>query len=382
MRRGVLLLGAILGLVAMAFGHAQTLADDEQVIFLPGTGRMLADGKVEVRVDAWVFERENRPGLSKLLARYLGLDLDDVTDSERELFYQRTQLFRVDSENSKGLRVEFAAGVALPLPITTHGGRSRTRLTLDAKPPQDRASWLEFHVPLRAGDDRRFGGRVLVVPPHGLSVISDIDDTIKYSNVLKKKLLILNTFARAFVPVPCMAERYQQIEKTAQAPSFHYVSSSPIQLYPPIAEFLSESGFPDGSVHLRESTSIGNVIPEHDDSLRGRNDSRTHKIDTIRSLLADFPDRMFLLIGDSGELDPEIYGDIAREFPRRIVAIRIRDVTGDPRDSARYAQAFAKLAPELWTLFADAPAWQAVEPAESEGQTVKVPAVVEERGCL
>ena len=359
----------------MPFARAQELSSDEQVIFLPGTARMLEDGKLEARIDAWVFERQIRPGLSRLLARYLDLDLDGISNSERERFYQRTQLFRVDSQNSMSLRIEIDPEQTFALPITTNGGRSRTKLTVSAKVPENLPSWLEYQVILPGADDRRLLGRTLIVPRFGLSVVSDIDDTIKYSNVLKKKLLLLNTFAREFVATPCMAQRYQQIAQTAQAPAFHYLSSSPIQLYPPIAEFLSRSGFPDGSVHLRESTAIGSVIPDHDDS-------RTHKLAVLHTLLADFPDRQFMLIGDSGELDPEIYGEVAREFSRRIVAIRIRDVTGDPRESERYRQAFAKLPDELWTLFSDAPRWQPVAPAAGPEHTVSVPLPVTDPGCL
>ncbi len=371
MMRTLLFLGL---LAVMPFGFSQNLTTDERVIFLPVTAKVLDDGKVEARVDAWVFEHEHRPGLSKLLARYLDVDLDGITDSERERFYQRTQLFRVDSQNSMVLRIKLD-GQEHGLPLTANGGRSRTRLTLETKVPDDRVSWLEYEVVLRGGDDRVFKGRTMVVPQHGLSVVSDIDDTIKYSNVLKKKLLLLNTFAREFHVAPCMAERYQQIAATAHAPAFHYLSSSPIQLYPPLAEFLVAGGFPEGSVHLRESTSMGNVVPEE-------GESQAHKLDTLRMLLADFPDRKFLLIGDSGELDPEIYATIAREFPRRIVAIRIRDVTGDPRESERYERAFAKVAPELWSLFSDTPRWQPFGPPGAPGEVVSVPAQLPAPDCL
>ena len=61
-----------------------------------------------------------------------------------------------------------------------------------------------------------------------------------------------------------------------------------------------------------------------------------------------------MLVGDSGELDPEVYGKIYREFPTQVVAIHIRDVTQEARDAPRYKLAFADVPADRWTLFTDA----------------------------
>jgi len=341
----------ILSMVTMPRGFVRSVGDDEQIIFIPNTARVLANGNIELHVDAWIYELERRPGLSRILAHYLDLDLDSITDAERELFIQRTQLFRVDSQNSMRLSIKLPDAARHTLLQSAAGGRVSERVVVDAPYLTPQSQWVEFTAIMAPGDTRVFQGRSLLMSERGLSVVSDIDDTIKYSNVLKKKLLLLNTFTRPFLALPQMAQRYQAIAAADPSTSFHYVSSSPLQLYPPLAGFLADSGFPAGTVHLRESTSVRNVIPQHADS-------RNHKLGTIRRLLADFLERRFLLIGDSGELDPEIYGEIAREFPRRIEGIRIRDVTGDPRQSERYDQAFARLPPNLWELFGDTPAWR------------------------
>jgi phosphatidate phosphatase APP1 len=194
------------------------------------------------------------------------------------------------------------------------------------------------------GDPRQFAGRVQLVPPEGLSLVSDIDDTIKLSQVRERRELMLNTFAREFVAVPGMAERYQSL--AGDGTRFHYVSGSPVQLYPPIAVFLRTGGFPGGSVHLRESTSIRNVIPEH-------GATRTHKLAAIGQLLADFPARRFLLVGDSGEADPEIYAELARAHPAQIVGIRIRDVSGEDAGAPRYRETFGGLPAALWQVYTD-----------------------------
>ena len=68
---------------------------------------------------------------------------------------------------------------------------------------------------------------------------------------------------------------------------------------------------------------------------------------------AKLDERPVRLIGDSGEMDPEAYGAAFREFPTRVAAIYIRDVSGEPREAPRYAAAFAEVPPDRWTIFTD-----------------------------
>ena len=49
----------------------------------------------------------------------------------------------------------------------------------------------------------------------------------------------------------------------------------------------------------------------------------------IADVLESFPDSRFLLIGDSGEQDMELYASFARERPEQVLAIFIRDAGGD-----------------------------------------------------
>ncbi len=341
-----------LGLLATACAanaQAKPLANDEQVLFVPAVARAVGAGRIEVAIEAWVHEPEPRPGLSTAFARYLKLDLDALPAPQRELFLARTQLFRVDSERRKVLRVRFADGTTADLPRTGADGRSRARIEVDAALVGMRG-WVAFEA-LTAGDDaRRFEGRALHVPDEGISVVSDIDDTIKHSFVGSRRELLLNTFARPFVAAPGMVARYRELALDP-ATRFHYVSSSPIQLYPPLAAFLDEAGFPDGSMHLRETTSLRKLLGKSADS-------RLHKRTAIRALLNDFPQRRFILVGDSGEHDPEIYAGLAREHPRQVIAIGIRDVSGEARDAARYRTTFAGVEATRWDVFEDPAAWR------------------------
>ena len=185
-------------------------------------------------------------------------------------------------------------------------------------------------------------GPVQLVPPRGVSVVSDIDDTIKVSNVRERRELLLNTFVRPLKPVPGMAETYRRWA-TNSGTAFHYVSASPWQLAPVLGEFLTRDGFPAGTLQLRtlrwRKELFGGYSPD------------THKRTEIGRLLAMFPEREFVLVGDSGERDPEIYGTLAREHPGRIRAIYIRDVTGEPATAERYKEAFKGLPAERWKVF-------------------------------
>ena len=123
-----------------------------------------------------------------------------------------------------------------------------------------------------------------------------------------------------------------------------------------LAELARRADFPAGSMHLRESTTWRTLIPSAEDS-------RAHKLGVIERLLAEFPQRRFLLVGDSGEADPEIYAQVFRAHPQRIDGIVIRDVTDENRLSDRYRATFEGIEPVVWHLLRpDTTAWP-IQPA-------------------
>jgi len=76
-----------------------------------------------------------------------------------------------------------------------------------------------------------------------------------------------------------------------------------------------------------------------------------YKTPVIEELLAALPGRRFVLIGDSGEQDPELYGAIARKHPGQVAAIFIRNVTGEKPGAERFRKAFEGIAAQGWKLF-------------------------------
>jgi Uncharacterized conserved protein (DUF2183) len=353
-RRSVVMGAALLaGLAPMqALQAAEPLEADEEALFMPGTARPTADGRIEVDIHAWIFERERRWGLDAALARYLGLNLKKLSPTARLRFHQRTALFHAESEEGKLIDVVFdGTQTRVKMPASTADGRTNLRVVVDAPRTTAPVQWLQFHGVTGPGElIPRFRGQALVVPAQGVSVISDIDDTIKRTQVRERREMLLNTFARRFEAAPRMAAYYRAL---AQVPDtrFHYLSASPVQLYPALADFVRDNDFPAGSMHLRESTTWRTLIP-------GAEDSRAHKLGVIDRLLTEFPQRRFVLVGDSGEADPEIYAQVWRANPERIDSIVIRDVTDEGRLSDRYRATFEGIDPVLWhILMPDTTAW-------------------------
>lgn len=166
-----------------------------------------------------------------------------------------------------------------------------------------------------------------LLPSTGISVISDIDDTIKVSNVGDRKQLLANTFLREFRGIEGMAELYA--DWFEQGSEFHYVSSSPWQLHGPLQELQTHQGFPEGTLHLRNFRLRQHMLE------RALMIRRHGKSTSIKSLFRTMPNRKFVLIGDSGEKDPEIYRKICRKYVHQVAALFIRNTEHRPLDNDR-----------------------------------------------
>ena len=145
-----------------------------------------------------------------------------------------------------------------------------------------------------------------------------------------------------------MSELYQNWRLKNINCTFHYLSGMPDQLYTLTQEFIYTNNFPDGSFHMRH---FGWAAASLFDFLHSES-TFVHKISYLRFFLLNTV-RDFVLVGDSGEKDPEIYGTIAREYPERIRAIFIRAVKGEAFDDTRFVTAFQGVATEKWQVFND-----------------------------
>jgi hypothetical protein len=343
-------------LLANLLGRASAndLDRDEEVVFIP-TYTLLGEGdSVVLPIRAWVFEPETSSITRNITLRSLCkvLDLDDA-DCQAPIFTARARMFLVDNERSQKLVIKIV-NRDVELSESEADGHIRCDLTI----PTDRVRasstaagravpTLAYRAVTSASDRRVMGGRVHLIPPRGLSVVSDVDDTIKLSNVLDKRELLKNTFVREFRAIDGMATAYDGWADSGAA--FHYVSGSPWQLYGDIEAFRVKSGFPAGSVHLRrlrwkDGATVTAFVsaPEQ------------YKITTIEPIMQAFPERKFVLVGDSGERDPEVYGELARRRPDQVVLVAIRNITDAALDDARMTAAFRGVPPERLQLFRDA----------------------------
>ncbi len=184
------------------------------------------------------------------------------------------------------------------------------------------------------GEPVRKEGYLMISPPFSqFGVISDIDDTVLVTgatSLLQTARLTFLGNAYTRLPFAGVAAFYRALQSGPVTTLFnpiYYVSSSPWNLYDLLVDFFRIQGVPKGPILLRD---LG-----LDPSLLSSQSHHTHKLAMIRKVLDVNPQLPFVLIGDSGQQDPEIYAQVVRENPGRIKAIYIRDVSmGQERDEA------------------------------------------------
>jgi phosphatidate phosphatase APP1 len=240
---------------------------------------------------------------SNVAALYQRLESDQVAGATVRARFQGAQ---VDAITDRG--GYFTIDIALPAPVAQSGWHA-VALELVDTPVQAVAEVL---IPPASA---RFG------------VISDIDDTVLWTNVTNKLNMALmlarsNPFTRK--PFKGVAAFYRALHAGvggAEGNPLFYVSSSPWHLFDPLVEFMRLQNIPLGPLLLRELSVRSLLKPDM---------SRNHKLAKIEKILRAYPGLPFVLIGDSGERDPEIYAEILRRHPQSVKVIYIRNVNPDP----------------------------------------------------
>ncbi len=174
-----------------------------------------------------------------------------------------------------------------------------------------------------------FDAKVQVPSNPQFGVISDIDDTIVETGatgLLRQARVVLLNGPRTRVPFPGVAAFYRALQDDRARPTnpIWYVSSSPWNLYELFVEFMEFRDIPAGTIFLKD---FG-----FDSDKFIKTGHERYKLDHIQHILDTYPKLTFVLIGDSGQKDPEIYHKIVRDNPERIEAVYVRDVTPDERD--------------------------------------------------
>ncbi|KAJ2922928.1 hypothetical protein H1R20_g14204, partial [Candolleomyces eurysporus] len=200
-------------------------------------------------------------------------------------------------------------------------------------------------------DDRKFSASVFPSPNSGFGIISDIDDTIKVSNVLDTASLLRSTFLDEPKAVSGMPQLYSSLRTSLQNPQFIYLTGSPYQFYPFLNNFI-DSTYPKGPIFTQNLTILN--IPAAIEFISGSNGGTfTHKTNTIDRLQTMYPQKKWLAIGDSTQKDPEVYASAFKKFPGFISCIWIRRVDNADNTEKRFNTAFADVPKDKWRVFTD-----------------------------
>jgi phosphatidate phosphatase APP1 len=228
---------------------------------------------------------------------------------------------RFQSDELAGARIVGTHRDAVMESVTDDEGFFQLRLSSESD-----SLWTEvqLHLP---DHDVTATGHVLVPPPDAaFGIISDIDDTIVTTNATSllgmARSILHNAAAR--LPFAGVADFYRALH-AGRNPLF-YVSSSPWNLYELLHDFMEINRIPHGPMLLQdwgidEDTFI---LDAH----------ATHKLAQIQTLFDYYPDLRFVLIGDSGQHDPEIYQQVMQTHPDRVITAIIRDVNGHVRGAS------------------------------------------------
>ncbi|MDX2215447.1 MAG: phosphatase domain-containing protein [Oculatellaceae cyanobacterium bins.114] len=198
------------------------------------------------------------------------------------------------------------------------------------------------------------GGVFIVTDRARFGVISDIDDTIvptAATNLIKMiRLAYLgNEHTRsAFPGIPAFYQALQAGHDEDEGNPIFYLSSSAWNMYDLFSKFIALNDLPAGPILLCDAElSLANLVSfEHE----------THKIEQMTPLFERFPHLPWILIGDTGQKDAEIYSQMVHRYPGRILAIYLHDVTPDQSDRQRELEAIAKTVRQAgseWVLFSD-----------------------------
>ncbi len=346
---------------------AQEGAPEKRVTFYTTYGYQNASGW-NIPFKIWVHEE---PDFARRLVARMAqgelqerADIEELTAAQKDRFIFRTHGFIADSESRERVHFRFDSDPENALfeirDANGHGATDRNGLiegsiTITRERAQQllraqksASGWLTFGA---VSDNHGGVGRVRLIEPLGLSVISDVDDTIKVTEIpLGETAVLRNTFFEEFRATPCMESMYSSMDTTA---AFHYVSGGPWQMYQPLREFLfsDRGGFPEGSFHMKNVRTNPFESESYQDiwSLIASGSQQVtfdQKVQQISELLRRFPERDFILIGDSGEKDPEVFAEIRGNFADQLVEIRIRDVVNDAENNPGRLEGMTVILPD------------------------------------
>ena len=205
-----------------------------------------------------------------------------------------------------GERIEVLADrggvVDTKIPVRLESGWNRAVLRVQGSEDVEAPVWV-------VGPDVDFG------------IVSDIDDTVMVTALPRPFVAFWNTFVldeHARSPTPGMAVLYERLVRAHPGSPVIYLSTGAWNVAPTLTRFLSRNLYPAGPILL---TDWG---PTHDRWFRS---GRAHKTENLHRLAEEFPHMRWLLIGDDGQHDEELYADFAKQHPGQVAAVAIRELS-------------------------------------------------------
>lgn len=178
-------------------------------------------------------------------------------------------------------------------------------------------------VTLSTHDENAVTGDVTIISPDiDFGVVSDVDDTVMVTWLPRPLLAFWNAFVltqSSRRPVNGMPALYQTIRRDHPDAPFIYLSTGAWNVFPVLRRFLYKNGYPDGPLLL---TDWG---PTNTGVFRSGMDHKFASLDSLREM---FPHITWLLIGDDGQHDPQIYGEFSENEPAHVRAVAIRQLSG------------------------------------------------------
>lgn len=282
--------------------------------------------KRDLTIEAYLgFGTASKVSLTGRVLKDKGPILSSPTDTKwRNL---RNTLKRFSTDEVPGARILVRYGDAEAIAVTGADGYFSLELESSSALPEQH--WRE--VTLALLDDRRGGGiaatatAAVLVPPNTarFGVISDIDDTVVTTHVtstLQMLATVLLSNPHVRLPFAGIASFYRALHqgvKGNEGNPIFYVSNGPWDFYGLLIEFFKVHEIPVGPLFLREFGPLRHF---------GSKRQPSQKLFHIERILGTYPDLPFVLIGDSGERDPELYAQTVTRHPERIRAIYIRSV--------------------------------------------------------
>jgi phosphatidate phosphatase APP1 len=227
-----------------------------------------------------------------------------------------------------GAEVELRIGRHRAIEVTDSHGFANFALPV----PKLRVGWHAAEaVAAGIGDDQPAVGAGWVIKPSLAApflVISDIDDTILLTGLTEGLAMVTRALLHDVEqrsPIPGMSALYRGLARNVPGrtgkprpqPTFFYVSTGSWSFYSMLEQFAELHDFPSGPMFLTDWGPTERYL---------RRSGAEHKRAAVRRLFEAYPGMRFVLIGDSGQRDPLIYEEMAREFPGRVLLALIRQV--------------------------------------------------------